>query len=149
MNYEGCVMDDDESLPGEPVSTDWGPHWRVRQPIDAVWPDSSRYLSRITEPTSAEPVSYKPDKFAADLVALRTSFPHRAVYLDLETCGFAGTMVFLIGLIHWQNDRLTLTQLWARNYAEEKAILQSLWTIVAVNDVLVTFNGKSFDWPSH
>jgi hypothetical protein len=35
----------------------------------------------------------------------------------------------------------------ARNYAEEQAILETLWQTVAGHDVLVTFNGKSFDWP--
>jgi uncharacterized protein YprB with RNaseH-like and TPR domain len=67
--------------------------------------------------------------------------------LDLETCGFAGSMVFLIGLVHWHEQQLVLTQLWARNYAEEKAILQSLWSLIYDRELLVTFNGKSFDWP--
>ena len=40
-----------------------------------------------------------------------------------------------------------LSQLLARNYAEEKAMLQTLWSIVAEKRVLATFNGKSFDWP--
>ncbi len=69
------------------------------------------------------------------------------MYLDLETCGFAGSMVFLVGLLHWQHDQLVLSQLWARNYAEEKAILQTMWSLVSDADLLITFNGKSFDWP--
>jgi uncharacterized protein YprB with RNaseH-like and TPR domain len=40
-----------------------------------------------------------------------------------------------------------LDQLFARNYAEERAILHTLWEIAAENQVLVTFNGKSVDWP--
>ena len=40
-----------------------------------------------------------------------------------------------------------LSQLLARNYAEEKPLLQTLWNIAADKRVLVTFNGKSFDWP--
>ena len=56
-------------------------------------------------------------------------------------------MVFLIGLLHVSEGQLVLTQLFARNYAEEKSILQAMWEIVGDNDVLVTFNGKSFDWP--
>jgi hypothetical protein len=67
--------------------------------------------------------------------------------VDLETCGFAGSMVFLVGLIHRQDGQFLLTQLMARNYAEEKSMLQALWTIAARNRVLATFNGKSFDWP--
>src|SRR5262249_21744081 len=30
---------------------------------------------------------------------------------------------------------------------EEQAILETLWQTVTGHDVLVTFNGKSFDWP--
>ena len=82
-----------------------------------------------------------------ELDALLHAFPEQAVYLDLETCGFAGSMVFLIGLIHQQAGRLVLSQLLARNYAEEKPMLQTLWTIAAGKRVLATFNGKSFDWP--
>ncbi len=40
-----------------------------------------------------------------------------------------------------------MSQLLARNYAEEKSLLQTLWSIAADKRVLVTFNGKSFDWP--
>ena len=41
-----------------------------------------------------------------------------------------------------------LTQIWARNYAEEAALIAAFWVkSFAVNRVLVTFNGKSFDWP--
>jgi uncharacterized protein YprB with RNaseH-like and TPR domain len=68
--------------------------------------------------------------------------------LDLETCGFAGSMVFLAGLVWQDDDALVIDQLFARTYAQERAVLETLWTIVARNRVLVTFNGKSFDWPT-
>jgi uncharacterized protein YprB with RNaseH-like and TPR domain len=35
----------------------------------------------------------------------------------------------------------------ARNYAEECAVLASLWQRIDEQSVVVTFNGKSFDWP--
>ena len=31
--------------------------------------------------------------------------PDHVVYLDLETCGFSGSMIFLIGLIHRRDDQ--------------------------------------------
>jgi hypothetical protein len=139
------------ALPGAEVSTEWGSHWLLRQPIAAVWPASRRYLPAIDSPGDwpADPLGDPPPNrsFADDIAALRHCFPRRAVYLDLETCGFAGSMIFLVGLLHWAEEELVLSQLWARNYAEEKAILQSLWAIVAEADLLITFNGKSFDWP--
>ena len=65
----------------------------------------------------------------------------------METCGFAGSALFLVGLLR-QIDGVPMVELLvARNYAEEQAILETLWQTVAGHDVLVTFNGKSFDWP--
>jgi uncharacterized protein YprB with RNaseH-like and TPR domain len=69
------------------------------------------------------------------------------MFLDLETCGFAGSMVFLAGVVWHVGEALVVDQLLARDYAEEKAVLQTFWQIASRNRVLVTFNGKSFDWP--
>jgi uncharacterized protein YprB with RNaseH-like and TPR domain len=82
-----------------------------------------------------------------ELLALGANDPRGAMYLDLETCGFAGSMIFLVGLVWWDEGELWLDQLLARNYAEERAMLTTLWQIAAPLGVLVTFNGKSFDWP--
>ncbi len=89
-----------------------------------------------------------------ELARLAQTLPQGAMFLDLETCGFAGSAVFLIGLIytadassphagHW-----VLDQLLARHYGEERAIFETLWSLVPQHQVLVTFNGKSFDWPT-
>jgi uncharacterized protein YprB with RNaseH-like and TPR domain len=56
-------------------------------------------------------------------------------------------MVFLVGLLHEGESGLKLTQMLARDYSEEPAVLASLWEIMATQRVLVTFNGKTFDWP--
>ena len=56
-------------------------------------------------------------------------------------------MIFLVGLVWSFEGELWLDQLLARNYAEERAMLTTLWQIAAPLGVLVTFNGKSFDWP--
>ena len=56
-------------------------------------------------------------------------------------------MVFLVGVIHHRDDRCVLSQLLARSYAEEAAMLHTLWEIMRDCQMLLTFNGKSFDWP--
>ena len=91
----------------------------------------------------------EPDADHADReqAAFRQHFPREIVLIDLETCGLAGSMVFLTGLLHDGREGLTLTQLFARDYSEEPAALVTLWEILAGKRVLVTFNGKSFDWP--
>jgi uncharacterized protein YprB with RNaseH-like and TPR domain len=85
--------------------------------------------------------------FDPDFAALVAALPERAVVLDLETCGLAGSALFLIGVLRQLRGVPTVELLLARNYAEESAVLESLWQIMAGSKVLVTFNGKSFDWP--
>jgi uncharacterized protein YprB with RNaseH-like and TPR domain len=78
---------------------------------------------------------------------LATTSLGRALYMDLETCGFAGNPLFLVGLMWWYRADFRVVQLFARNYAEERAVIDQTATILADKSTLVTFNGKSFDWP--
>jgi uncharacterized protein YprB with RNaseH-like and TPR domain len=120
-----------QNLPsGEQATTAWGPYWRIEAPIEQVWPKSAT-----------------DEELHPELKQLATSYPSGALYLDLETCGFAGAMVFLIGLLHHDGQSWRLAQLLARDYSEEKAALQALWNIARDKQTLVTFNGKTFDWP--
>jgi len=68
-------------------------------------------------------------------------------FLDLETCGLWGNPLFLIGIAFFQNGHLLLKQYFARNYQQEAAVIDSFWRDSPKDRVLVTFNGKSFDWP--
>jgi uncharacterized protein YprB with RNaseH-like and TPR domain len=72
----------------------------------------------------------------------------RVFYLDIETCGFIGVPLFLVGVMNYEGDSLVVRQLLARNYSEERALLAGLWDLLAGADVVVTFNGKSFDMPT-
>jgi uncharacterized protein YprB with RNaseH-like and TPR domain len=67
--------------------------------------------------------------------------------VDIETGGFAGTPVFLIGVVLLDRRPLTVMQLLARDYPEEEAILRKLAEYAATRTTWVTFNGKSFDAP--
>jgi hypothetical protein len=69
------------------------------------------------------------------------------VVLDLETTGFWGCPVFLVGLLAVEGARLVTRQLLARDYAEEALILRSAARLLAGRKLLVTFNGKSYDAP--
>lgn len=72
---------------------------------------------------------------------------HRGMLLDLETGGFAGTPVFLIGVIDLGAAQPSVEQFLLRDYPEEHGILASLASLAAARDTWVTFNGKSFDEP--
>jgi uncharacterized protein len=76
--------------------------------------------------------------------------PEKWLFLDTETTGLAGgtgTYAFLIGLAWWDAGGLQVEQFFMRDFAEEHSLLQELSQRVDERPVLVTFNGKSFDWP--
>src|SRR5260370_3264253 len=76
--------------------------------------------------------------------------PEEWLFLDTETTGLAGgtgTYAFLIGLAWWDAGGLQVEQFFMRDFAEEHSLLLELSQRVAERPVLVTFNGKSFDWP--
>jgi uncharacterized protein YprB with RNaseH-like and TPR domain len=73
--------------------------------------------------------------------------PEKVCFLDLETCGFSGCPLFLIGICYFKDRNLVLDQLFARDYDEELSVITAFWSIFESFNTLVTFNGKSFDWP--
>ncbi len=78
------------------------------------------------------------------------SDPRRWLFLDTETTGLAGgtgTYAFLVGIAWWEDDGLVVEQFFMRNHAEEASLLLELSRVLAERRPLVTFNGKSFDWP--
>jgi uncharacterized protein len=71
-----------------------------------------------------------------------------ALFFDTETTGLAGgtgTVAFLIGLGWFEGDSFVTRQLFARDYAEERATLLDLLTLLRGRRFLVSFNGKAFD----
>ena len=117
-----------------------GMHLRFRRPLTDVWQQADSAMELVAG--RAAPLGAHPE-----LIALAESFPREALFLDLETCGFAGASIFLAGVVWHAGDGLVLDQLFARHFAEERSVLEALWQIARANRVLVTFNGKSFDWP--
>lgn len=76
--------------------------------------------------------------------------PRQWLFLDTETTGLmggTGTYPFLVGIAWWDAGGLEVEQFFMRDYSEEHALLVTLAERMAERPVLVTFNGKSFDWP--
>lgn len=128
---------------GEAVTNELGEHWRVCIELEELWPGGEQLVqkrhARLMSALAGDP--------ADSLCNFLQAFPNHALLLDLETCGFSGCALFLIGLLRSIDGRLVVELLLARNYAEESAVLASLWERVDAEGVVVTFNGKSFDWP--
>ncbi|HYG57769.1 MAG TPA: ribonuclease H-like domain-containing protein [Symbiobacteriaceae bacterium] len=74
----------------------------------------------------------------------------RAVFFDTETTGLeggTGTYAFLVGLGFFENYDFVVRQYFLRDYPEEDAMLEAVAADLSRFDLIVSFNGKSFDWP--
>ncbi len=72
------------------------------------------------------------------------------LFLDTETtglCGGTGTHVFLIGIAKIDGDQIELRQLLLTRCQGESAMLDHAAAFAPDTDLLVTYNGKSFDLP--
>ena len=76
--------------------------------------------------------------------------PEKWLFLDTETTGLAGgtgNYAFLVGLAWWDAGGLAVEQMLLRDFSDEHSLLAELAERLAERPVLVTFNGKCFDWP--
>ncbi len=81
---------------------------------------------------------------------LRGFDPARALFLDTETTGLAGgtgTLPFLLGAAWFEDGAVVSEQAFLREPCDEPVALCNLARRIASATHLVTFNGKSFDWP--
>ena len=69
------------------------------------------------------------------------------IFMDIETTGLGNSPLFLIGIMIWDEDGFEVRQYLARNYAEEAAVISFFHDVCAEKQLLVTFNGKSYDFP--
>jgi uncharacterized protein YprB with RNaseH-like and TPR domain len=134
------------------ASTKFGSHLSIRN-----WHATPEYcepaagvmdlLGRGPASESGRYKSLRPDE-AAPRRLLEN--PEKWLFLDTETTGLAGgtgTYAFLVGIAWWDSGGLQVEQLMMRDFSEEYSLLVELAARIAERPVLVTFNGKSFDWP--
>jgi uncharacterized protein YprB with RNaseH-like and TPR domain len=77
--------------------------------------------------------------------------PKGALYIDTEATGLAGgtgTIPFLVGLAWFEpSGELIVEQLLLRRLGDEAPMLVRVADRIAQASMLVSFNGKAFDWP--
>jgi uncharacterized protein YprB with RNaseH-like and TPR domain len=125
------------------ASNHFGEHLAVRN-----WFSTPEFTD--PSPTTLELLSRTRDESISRKTRAALQDPEKWLFLDTETTGLAGgtgTYAFLIGLAWWDAGGLQVEQFFMRDFAEEHSLLQELSQRVAERPVLVTFNGKSFDWP--
>jgi hypothetical protein len=72
------------------------------------------------------------------------------VCLDTETTGLgsgAGHVAFIVGLGAWEGPEFVVRQLVLADHADEPALLAYLAMLLPADACLVTYNGRTFDWP--
>lgn len=128
---------------GREVETESGRHWE----LERSWP--ADYRHGLSDVGALSEIS--PDILCAvsgeDLI---DAHPRRWAFLDTETTGLAGgsgTVAFLVGIGVIAPDGFRLKQYFLREPAEEASMLSALAGDLAGFDVLITYNGKSFDVP--
>lgn len=74
----------------------------------------------------------------------------RLLFLDTETTGLgsgAGNVPFMIGIGFYEGGTFVVRQLLARHAGEEAAMLAYLRGLLPRFSHIVTYNGRTFDWP--
>jgi len=114
----------------------------------------------IEEMTPFGPVAVRrewfPDDGSQEVGALSTCLGfapdelRRPLFLDTETTGLSGgtgTVAFLVGLAWREGDGLSLAQYFLCDFDQEQALLWAVGQCISHAGVLVSYNGRSFDWP--
>ena len=89
------------------------------------------------------------DRCGARLPVRPGSSP-RTVFLDLETTGLsggAGTIAFLVGCGYFDFGAFQVRQFLLPSHAAERALLAAVAEFFDAADLIVTYNGKTFDLP--
>ena len=132
------------ALPGEARNTEHGElhlideflepqHHHGRTPIAGALEVSTSRLAQLALDPSLESVDVR-----------------RALFLDTETTGLAGgtgTVPFLIGIAWFEDESLRIQQLFLPELGREAPMLHWVRERVQQSSCVVTFNGKTFDWP--
>jgi uncharacterized protein len=141
---EPCAEDTLARLLGAGVSRNhFGEHLAVRN-----WFSTPEHTT--PSPLALDILSRTRDESLSRRTRAALADPEKWLFLDTETTGLAGgtgTYAFLIGLAWWDAGGLQVEQLFMRDFAEEHSVLCELAARIAERPALVTFNGKTFDWP--
>lgn len=111
-------------------------------------PSGHLRLDRVLD-ASAVP-SARPVAEDFERLGLRAPVGSRWTALDTETTGLesgTGTLVFVVGLLHWEPAGARLVQLFLPEPAGEGPFLEAMLAELADTDLLLSYNGASFDLP--
>ncbi len=133
----------EELLSGEVVETAFGKHFETERLFARHQRHGSFDISDLIE---------LPSDLLEQLSGgvLRNSHPTRWAFLDTETTGLAGgsgTYAFLTGIGWIDAEGFRVRQFFMRDYSEEASMLDAVAECLSRFDVLITYNGRTYDQP--
>jgi uncharacterized protein YprB with RNaseH-like and TPR domain len=132
------------ALPGAPRET---PHGVVHAVTRHCEPHHAHGRVRVADALDADPALVA--KLALD-PALAGRDVRRMLLVDTETTGLSGgtgTLPFLIGLAWFEDESLRVEQLLLPRPGAEAPMLREVAARIGAASMVVSYNGKSFDWP--
>ncbi len=133
----------EELMSGEVVRTSLGEHFEAEKLFECHRRHGSMDIANLHE--------LPPDLLdSLSAGSIASSHPTKWAFLDTETTGLAGgtgTYAFLIGVGSIDPSGFRLRQFFMRDYGEERSLLRRLSEHLAQFDVLITYNGKTYDQP--
>lgn len=133
----------EEWAEGSVVSNEFGEHFQTERLFSSLKQHGSADIGALSE-LPASLLDALSDNEIAEVV------PERWAFLDTETTGLAGgsgTYAFLIGVGRITADGFRVRQFFMRDYVEEKSVLAALEAHLNEFDVMITYNGKTYDQP--
>ncbi|MEQ8273593.1 MAG: ribonuclease H-like domain-containing protein [Deltaproteobacteria bacterium] len=137
-------VDDGRQLVGERLDDGFGTYFRQ---VHVLEPHHCHGTIPVRSALEACPQMIAKLALDAKLASIDLS---GALFLDTETTGLsmgAGTVPFLIGVAWFEDESLVIEQLLLENLGEESPMLRRLHALVERSTCIVTYNGKSYDWP--
>jgi uncharacterized protein YprB with RNaseH-like and TPR domain len=106
--------------------------------------------SQLLDPHCSVLAGPHPRSLSRGDFAPRSGRRRRIVFIDLETTGLsggAGTVAFLVGCGFYDLGAFQVRQFLLTSYAAERALLTAVAELFDDADLIVSYNGKTFDLP--
>jgi uncharacterized protein YprB with RNaseH-like and TPR domain len=133
----------EEWAEGSVVKNEFGEHFQMERLFSALKQHGSADIGALIEMPACLLDALSENEIA-------NVAPQRWAFLDTETTGLAGgsgTYAFLIGVGRITAEGFRVRQFFMREYVEEKSVLAALEAHLNEFDVMITYNGKSYDQP--
>jgi len=130
----------EELVPGLAQTVDEGEYWELITPLSALGDWTSRAAEHWLRAIEA-------GRFPGSLLPQGNASSAGIVFFDTETTGLNNEPLFLVGMLCQDGREPYIRQLLARDYSEEPAVLAEARRLMAQAELVVSYNGNTFDMP--